>query len=39
MIHMECHLERIGLVKLMVGVKKKTSEKIQYCLTAVERQQ
>lgn len=39
MIHMECHLEGIGLVKLMVGVKKKTSEKIQYCLTAVERQQ
>lgn len=39
MIHMECQLEGIGPVKLMVGVKKKTDEKIQYCLTAVERQQ
>jgi len=39
MIHMECQLEGIGLVKLMVGIKKKTGEKIQYCLTAVERKQ
>lgn len=38
MIHMECQLEGIGLVKLMVGVKKKTGEKIQYCLTTVEGQ-
>lgn len=39
MIHMECLLEAIGLVKLMVGIKKKTGEKIQYCLTAIEQEQ
>ena len=39
MIHMECQLETIGVVKLMVGIKKKTGEKIQYCLTALEQEQ
>lgn len=38
MVRMECQLEGVGLVKLMVGIKKKTGEKIQYCLTAVEQE-
>lgn len=38
MIRMGCHLNEIGDVKLMIGVKKKTEEKIQYCLTAVEQE-
>ena len=36
MIRMECQLEDIGLVKLLVGVKKKTGELVQYCITALE---
>ena len=39
MVRLECQLDGIGLVKLMVGIKKKTGEKIQYCLTAVEQEQ
>ena len=35
MILMECDLVSIGKVKLTVGVHKKTSLKIQYCITAI----
>ena len=35
MLIMECPLVGIGTAKLTVGVKKKTSMKIQYCITAI----
>ena len=35
MIIMECPLIGIGLVKMTVGVKKKTGMKVQYCITAL----
>lgn len=35
MILMECNLVSIGNVKLTVGVHKKSSLKIQYCITAI----
>ncbi len=35
MILMECELVSIGKVKLTVGVNKKSSLKIQYCITAI----
>ncbi len=35
-LKMECKLEEIGTVKLLVGIKKTTSEKIQYCITTLE---
>ena len=36
MILMECELPGIGIVKLVVGIKRKTLEKVQYCITAIE---
>lgn len=36
MQEMRCHLVGIGMVKMMVGVKKRTGEKIQYCITAIQ---
>lgn len=39
MIRMECQLKDIGLVKLLVGIKKKTGEMVQYCITSLEPQQ
>lgn len=39
MLRMECQLEDIGMVKLLVGIKKKTGEMIQYCITSLEPQQ
>ena len=36
MILMECYLVSIGKVKLTVGVHKKSSIKIQYCITAIK---
>ena len=38
MILMECVLPGIGKVKLTVGVKRRSFEKIQYCITAIESQ-
>ena len=38
MIRMECQLEGIGKVKLLLGIKKKTGEMIQYCITVLEKQ-
>lgn len=38
MILMECNLPGIGKVKLTVGVKRRSFEKIQYCITAIESQ-
>lgn len=35
MMKMQCNLEGIGTVKLMVGIKKKSKEKVQYCITAI----
>ena len=35
MILMECDLPGIGAVKLIVGIKRKSFEKIQYCITAI----
>ena len=35
MILMECDLPGIGLVKLIVGIKRKSFEKVQYCITAI----
>ena len=35
-ITMEYRKEAFGLIKLTVGVKRGTKEKIQYCLTAIE---
>ena len=39
MLRMECQLEDLGMVKLLVGIKKKTGEMIQYCITSLEPQQ
>lgn len=36
MMLMECVLPGIGTVKLIVGIKRRSLEKIQYCITAVE---
>ena len=36
MIEMRCVLPYIGTVKLMVGVKKSSKEKIQYCITTIK---
>ena len=36
MIRLECHLENIGTVKLLVGIKKRTQELVQYSITVVE---
>lgn len=36
MILMECELPGIGSVKLIVGVKRRSLEKVQYCITAIE---
>mgnify|MGYP007101852995 CR=1 FL=1 len=38
MIRMECQLEGIGKVKLLLGVKKKTGEMGQYCITVLKQQ-
>lgn len=38
MILMRCDLPGIGKVKLTVGVKRRSFEKIQYCITAIESQ-
>ena len=35
MILMECDLPGIGAVKLIVGIKRKSFEKVQYCITAI----
>jgi len=35
MIIMECDLPGIGLVKMIVGIKRKSFEKVQYCITAI----
>ena len=35
MILMECDLPGIGSVKLIVGIKRKSFEKVQYCITAI----
>jgi hypothetical protein len=35
MILMECDLPGIGAVKLIVGIKRKSLEKVQYCITAI----
>lgn len=35
MIEMRCVLPYIGTAKLMVGVKKSSKEKVQYCITAI----
>lgn len=36
MQEMQCRLVGVGTVKMMVGVKKRTGEKIQYCITAIQ---
>ena len=36
MIIMQCKLEGIGVVKLTVGIQARTSEKVQYCITAID---
>ena len=36
MIIMEYECVGIGLVKMMVGVRRRTHEKVQYCITALE---
>lgn len=36
MQEMRCHLVGVGTVKMMVGIKKRTGEKIQYCITAIQ---
>ncbi len=35
MILMECSLPGIGTAKLTVGIKRKSFEKVQYCITAI----
>lgn len=37
-MRMECQLEGVGKVKLLLGIKKKTGEMIQYCITVLEQQ-
>lgn len=37
MIRMECEFAGLGTVKMMVGVKKKTAGKVQYCITALRK--
>ena len=36
MIRLECQLDGIGKVKLLVGIKKKTGKLVQYCITVLE---
>jgi len=36
---MEYHKKELGIIKLTVGVKRGTKEKIQYCVTAIENDQ
>ena len=38
MIRMECQLEGVCKVKLLLGIKKKTGEMVQYCITVIEQQ-
>jgi hypothetical protein len=33
---MEYHKPELGKIKLTVGVKRSTKEKVQYCITAIE---
>lgn len=33
---MQYKLEGIGIVKLTVGVQRRTNENVQYCITAIE---
>lgn len=35
MIEMRCNLAGIGTIKLIVGIKKQSKEKVQYCITAI----
>jgi len=35
MIEMRCNLTGIGNIKLIVGVKRQSKEKVQYCITAI----
>jgi hypothetical protein len=35
MILMECDLPGIGSVKMIVGIRRKSFEKVQYCITAI----
>lgn len=35
MIDMRCSLAGIGNIKLIVGVKRQSKEKVQYCITAI----
>ena len=35
-ITMECQKEAFGTIRLTVGIKRGTKEKIQYCITAIE---
>ena len=36
MLIMQYHCPGIGTVKMTVGVKRKTHEKVQYCITALD---
>ena len=35
-IMMECLLPAIGTVRLVVGIKRSSQEKVQYCITAIQ---
>lgn len=35
-IEMRCKLYGLGMVKMIVGVKRQTNEKIQYCVTVIQ---
>ena len=35
MLEMRCDLAGIGIIKLIVGIKKQSKEKVQYCITAI----
>lgn len=35
-IMMECLLPAIGIVRLVVGIKRSSQEKVQYCITAIQ---
>lgn len=35
MLEMRCDLAGIGTIKLIVGIKKQSKEKVQYCITAI----
>ncbi len=36
MLIMEYELTGIGIVKMTVGVRRRTHEKVQYCITAID---